>query len=39
MNGLEFNPHPEASSEAREYVRDGLAKISFLLGDSRRRSY
>ena len=27
MSGFEFNPRPEASSDAREYVRDRLAKI------------
>ena len=27
MSGFEFNPHPDASSDAREYVRDRLAKI------------
>lgn len=27
MTGFEFNPHPEASSDAREYVRDRLAKV------------
>jgi anti-sigma regulatory factor (Ser/Thr protein kinase) len=27
MSGFEFNPHPEASSDAREYVRGRLATI------------